>query len=334
MAIRPAPLVPGPRRPLVDGGDLPAGGVRRTTTIDTLRPIDPPGPAVLALSGRDVALDAAGTVVHAGTADFSAEVDTTGVVTSIAGDLPDHLLRPLVGASVRAGFGGLVARSIPNEMEHRTLAASLLEDLSGGYFVSGTVLLWAGENAIDDAGLELVSDMQGDVCAGWRRDGQQFTHLAENLEIASPSGAPAPDLAATAGSVGWHEVDSLAPHTHRRARRLDLVPTHDGLRLSAHFRDSVADGDSELVLHEYRVDAGVDPEGKVTAVTVAALVLPWAECPAAVASAQRVVGERLADLPTFMRRGLVGAETCTHLNTTLRALADAIALDEVRQALS
>lgn len=330
MATTPAPLVPGPRHPLTGDEPLPVGGARRTTTIDTHRPVDPPGPAELTLSGRDVRTGPDGAVTVEETAAFSATVDTEGVLTAITGDLASERLDPLVGASVRAGFGGLVARTLADEMKDRTLAASLLEDLSGGFFVSGTVLLWAGDDQIDPAALDLVTEMQGDVCAGWRRDSQQFTYMRENLKIASPGGPPAPDLAATAGPGGWHPIEALAPETHRRARRLDLAPTPDGWRLEAHFRDSVADATSERVLHEYRVTAGLGPDHRIQQVQVRPLVLPWAECPGAAVSAQRVVGEALGDLPAFMRRALVGPETCTHLNTTLRALADAIYLMEMR----
>jgi hypothetical protein len=278
------------------------------------------------MRGRDVVTDPAGTIAREDAAAFEAVVDTTGMVTSLAGDLPDADLRPLVGASLRAGFGGLVSRSLPAELGRRSLAASLLEDVSGGYFVSGTILLWVGDNAIDAPALEMVTQMQGDVCAGWRRGGQQFGHLVENLAIASPGGPPAPDLAAGGGPDGWHRAERLPPHTHRRSRRLDLVPAADGAVLDAHFRDSVADASSERVLHEYRVSARVGSSGVIESVDVAPLVLPWAECPTAAASGQRVVGERLVDLPAFMRRELLGVETCTHLNTTLRALADAAAL--------
>ena len=48
------------------------------------------------------------------------------------------------------------------------------------------------------------------------------------------------------------------------------------------------------------------------------------------ASGQRVVGVALTDLPRMVRADLVGTTTCTHLNSTLRALADAQALDALR----
>ena len=58
----------------------------------------------------------------------------------------------------------------------------------------------------------------------------------------------------------------------------------------------------------------------------APLVLPWQACPAAVASASRLVGVAAADLPGRVRTDLAGTSTCTHLNSTLRTLADVGAL--------
>jgi len=58
-------------------------------------------------------------------------------------------------------------------------------------------------------------------------------------------------------------------------------------------------------------------------------VLPWQECPAAAASAQRLVGIDLAEVVARVRADFVGPSTCTHLNSTLRALADLQALQRL-----
>ncbi len=80
------------------------------------------------------------------------------------------------------------------------------------------------------------------------------------------------------------------------------------------------------MLHEYAISAEVAADGRISRVEVDPRVLPWEACPGAVASGQRVVGVALADLPRMVRADLVGTTTCTHLNSTLRALADAGAL--------
>jgi hypothetical protein len=113
----------------------------------------------------------------------------------------------------------------------------------------------------------------------------------------------------------------------RRRRRLDVVaPEAPGgpYHINAHFRDSHADKDgTEWVLHEYAVAGTVDHGGeRVLELAAEARVLPWMECPQAVASASRVAGMALGELRTRVRHELVGRSTCTHLNDTLRSLDD------------
>jgi hypothetical protein len=89
-----------------------------------------------------------------------------------------------------------------------------------------------------------------------------------------------------------------------------------------HFRDAYASPEGEMVLHEYVVDAEVD-DGCIAWLTVDPRVLPWDACPGAAASAQRLVGVALDDIPVRVRGDLTGTTTCTHLNSSLRCLADA-----------
>jgi hypothetical protein len=80
----------------------------------------------------------------------------------------------------------------------------------------------------------------------------------------------------------------------------------------------------ETVLHEYTVHAELDcATGRFLSCTADAGVLPWPECPAAAASAARLVGAPADSLRSWVRETFVGITTCTHLNDTLRALEDA-----------
>ncbi len=79
-------------------------------------------------------------------------------------------------------------------------------------------------------------------------------------------------------------------------------------------------------MHEYVVRAVVDRRRRLARVEVEPRVLPWRECPGAVASAQRLVGVSVDEIPARVRRDLVGTTTCTHLNSTLRCLTDVGAL--------
>jgi hypothetical protein len=127
----------------------------------------------------------------------------------------------------------------------------------------------------------------------------------------------------------WHVMAPLSPHGMRRRRRMDVGRAEGGVHpVNAFFRDSHVDGDGhEAVVHEYGVAATVDAATRVVrSIVASANVLPWAECPASVGSASLLVGQPVGDLRPWGRANLRGTSTCTHLNDTLRGLADVGAL--------
>ena len=97
-----------------------------------------------------------------------------------------------------------------------------------------------------------------------------------------------------------------------------------------HFRDShLGADDPEDVLHEYVLAASVRAGDLVVlASSATARVLPWPECPAALDSAGRVVGQAVDDLRALVASDFTGTSTCTHLNDVLRSLAGVTALAE------
>lgn len=167
-----------------------------------------------------------------------------------------------------------------------------------------------------------------DLCSGWRAGGTMLHTMEETGVFPIPVGPPAPPLVAEDDPLGWHELPPMAPRSIRRCRRLDLVDG-DPYDLQVHFRDShmEADGVTEDVLHEYVVDATVEPGTLVVLSSEATVrVLPWPECPGAVASAGRVVGEPVAVLRPKVALRFTGTSTCTHLNDVLRSFAGVTAL--------
>ena len=172
---------------------------------------------------------------------------------------------------------------------------------------------------------------QGDICAGWAHDATMMVHVRGTGSLPVPLGPPAPILEREDDPMAWHAMADLGPHAVRRRRRLDLVapPAGEGAhRIDLHFRDShVDDQGSETIMHEYTVTGTVDlGAGRIGTVSARANVLPWLECPGALASAQRVDGMELSELRTRVRKEFVGRSTCTHLNDSLRSLADVTAL--------
>jgi hypothetical protein len=122
-------------------------------------------------------------------------------------------------------------------------------------------------------------------------------------------------------------MEPMAPKSVRRRRRLDLIDG-DPLRVDVHFRDSHLAADAaEDILHEYTLQATVDPDSLLVLSSKAqARTLPWPECPNALASATRIAGELVADLRAKVHADFRGTTTCTHLNDVLRSLAGITAL--------
>ena len=199
----------------------------------------------------------------------------------------------------------------------------------------------SGEGALDALGVgrqhaEAMTDRAG-LCAGWAEGGSFMVTIRERGETPTPMGPPAPVLEPADDTLSWHAMDRLPPHSVRRRRRLDLVspersgnapsvfPTEElSYRLDVHFRDSHSDEDGvETVLHEYAVVGELHAsQRRLESLSAEARVLPWRECPGAVASAERLVGSPVAGLRKHVRNDFTGVTTCTHLNDTLRGLAD------------
>ncbi|HEX5266353.1 MAG TPA: DUF2889 domain-containing protein, partial [Acidimicrobiales bacterium] len=154
--------------------------------------------------------------------------------------------------------------------------------------------------------------------------------LEENGSLPHSLGPPAPELTVPDDPLAWHERPALPARATRRTRRLDVVPAGPGepVRLDVHFRDSYADLEGiERSLHEYTLTADLDPgTGTVLAAAAVPRALPWTECPQAVGSVDRLVGLDVRELSGLVRRDFTGITTCTHLNDTMRSLADAWAV--------
>lgn len=245
-------------------------------------------------------------------------------------EVPD--LRPLLGATVGPGFRRRVDEVLPAERDRASLLHLLLDDLVGAVLVSGYALLHADAIPPQAGLVDAMVGHMGDGCAGWALDGGFIAALRGTGRTATPHGPPAPSLEPADDPQGWHAMAPLPPGATRRRRRLDVrAPGRTGLHpIDAHFRDSHGDGDgNETVVHEYAVVGTVDAaDHRIIDLRADALVLPWVECPGAVASAQQIAGTTFDDLRMRVRRELVGTSSCTHLNDTLRSLADLGALLE------
>jgi hypothetical protein len=343
QGAEPAALRPpqGPADAVAATPDLPVGAVRRTTSIAVTWPDGYGARIVGEVRGRDVRGHADGRPEVLAVAEATFEVDAaSGEVIRV--DTPEPSLQDLVGANIRRGFPRALANAWSRGASERAVLYSVLEDLNGAFFVAGYAPLREGRIVWPEGQGAALAAAQADVCAGWARGGV----LVEALRITGaspvPFGPAAPPIADGPGR--WHEMAPAVPTTVRRLRRLDLVddPEAGEIAVTAHFRDSYVGppstehpepdrvGGEESVLHEYLLDARFSATDLVVRdIAAQARVLPWDSCPAAVASAAQVVGVAAPDLSSRVRSDFVGPSTCTHLNSTIRSLADVAVLREL-----
>jgi hypothetical protein len=318
----------GPHNPLTSTPDRRAPSARRTTSIDVLWPDFATGQVEVVVRGQDLVTRADGVTEAADELDVTLLAElASGRVVDVQGG--DDLLRERVqDASLRSGFSRHLATVDPDGGRLRTLAYSALDDLPGAFLVAGYSMLREGLLDGDPEATKARAPRQGNICIGWRTDGPVFIALDEIGRNAVPYGPDAPPVE-QAEPKGWHPLLPITKGTVRRRRQLDVWPAPDaggsaggGLVLQSHFRDSYQGDEPEMVMHEYLVQGSVGADSAIAELHVDPLVLPWEACPGSVGSAAVLVGVPLAEVEERARTETAGPIGCTHLTSTLRALAD------------
>lgn len=313
-----------PRRP---------GSARRTTSIDMTRDEGSLDPVYLNGRARDLWTAADGSATEFGTAALSATIELVARVVRHVEVTPPHAaVSHLSGAPAMSGFRAAADKVAPELRRARDLRYTLLDDVPVATLISGHALSASG--ALGDhtkSGYLPVADQ----CAGFATGGLLMTSF-EAGDPAVVTGPEASDLDHGDDPDAWHRVPRLARFGMRRRRRIDVFEeTPERITIDAMFRDTYVRGDDvETIIHEYTLAATVDAAtGVVVDSHAAPRVLPWQECPGAVASAERIIGMTLPELHFRVRQELFGTSTCTHLNDLLRSVADAQALiDRVRSS--
>jgi hypothetical protein len=336
--MSPDGAVAGPHQPLADLPTLSPGSVRRTSNIDTTRPTGADPIRSIEARARDITVGAHGEAEVLGSVVLQARVDpTTYELQVITSEPADPRMDELVGASVGPGFRRRLAEVLASPADHNSLAHQLLDDLTGAQLVAGYDVVHR-DITTDDPDREphrvdpLLITSRFDFCAGWANDGSMVEAIHATGRIPVPMGPPAPPLGRVKRSAsavqldaGWHDMAPLSDGAMRRRRRLDVQSAEDGMHpFEAHFRDShVSDDGEETIVHEYLVHGLVDAGTRtIVAVDSEARVLPWRECPNALASSAQIVGWPLDELRRRVHRELTGVSSCTHRNDTLRSLSD------------
>lgn len=315
----------GPQDPATATPPRAPGSARRTSSVDVTRPEGPGGPIVVEGHARDAITLAADLPPVCTDVTLRATLDPFQEMVRVVADPPEPALATLVGRRAVSGFRAAAADAVPEHRRAASLLYLLLDDLPVVTLVSGYALQRAG--LIPEAPRS-VYEPSVDLCSGWAADATIMRTIDQRGTPPMTLGPPAPVLDRPDDPDGWHRIPAATPRTVRRRRRID-VGFGDELVVDAMFRDSHFDDDgNESAVHEYSLHAVVDPETLVVHdIRATPRVLPYVECPAAAASAARLVGFHLDDVRDRVRAELVGTSTCTHLNDLLRSLEDVRGLD-------
>jgi hypothetical protein len=211
----------------------------------------------------------------------------------------------------------------------------VLDDLSGAALVSAFAWSqwfpdWA-EKLRERLGAEQHSQLMAqrvNVCWGLQ-EGNSGMSDAVPRNVAD---ADAGDVRNPADPLGWHQLADSEGAGFRRVRRLDVTldTANNRLVIDSAFQDSATRPvGGPVAIHEYLLRATADATTlELLSIEPEARILPFSECPGAMANTQRLVGRRLDQVRNEVLAQLRGPAGCTHLNDALRALADTPALAE------
>lgn len=317
----------GPHDPLQVSPPRRRRSLRRTSSIDSTRPHGLDADVSIDARARDLVTDASGAATVSTERRLEATIDPDRNLRSARTDPPVEGFADLVGTPVASGWRARARAALPIDDRRHSLLNLIIDDLPGASLVSGVARQSASASEVASPTMREHILATAGICAGWVSDGSMMDAFREHDQLPTPTGPPAPVLEPDDDVVAWHAMAALPPHGTRRRRLLDLWEeraergTH---AFEAHFRDSHVDGAGrETVVHEYLVAGRIDePSHTFTDVVASAKVLPWVECPNALASAGRLTGTPIGDLRARVRNDFTGTSTCTHLNDTLRSLAD------------
>ncbi len=317
LTANPAP----PRRP---------GSVRRTTSIDVEWTDGPEGDRILHGRARDVLTPAAGETAVLDEAWMTAGVDPERTITALAASPTSEPLAGLVGQRGGGHLRVAMTRLIPELIASAAPLYLLLDDISGTSLIS-TWAWWVWHPEwLEQRRQELTGDQmdqyrtsRANVCWGFK-PGHSSMDVERPAEL--PGATEGGELRNPADPDGWHEFPALSGVSMRRARRIEVW--RDGgsglFHVESAFQDSAPRPDgTRAALHEYGLSATLDPDGlRLLTLTIEPRVLPFHECPGAMANAMKLVGTPLPEIRDAVLDQLRGPAGCTHLNDALRALGE------------
>lgn len=321
------PIFPLARNPIGPAPQRRPGSIRRTSTIDTSWPEGYGQPMVMAGHARDVWTPAdGGAPVTLAEDRYTILASPRREILSLAVSPDRPEAQRLVGIRAGGESRAALTQIMANERIKGSPLYLILDDFAGASLVAG----WVWSRWVDDWGAmaEKVGmtktagkggNMEG-VCSGFAPGSSALLRAGPSKDQSS---AVVPSLINSSDPDGWHIFGVQDGVGMRRARRIDVWQDGDGLMIDVGFQDSGTspDGGDRIAIHEYQVTARA-AGGLLADLKVDARILPFRECPGAVAHAQRMLGTPLAELRAKVLETLPGTLGCTHLNDVLRSMAE------------
>jgi hypothetical protein len=305
-----------------------AGSIRRTSSLDVTWPDG--GIDLRRFEGRsrDIIKAPDGSDHVRAAATMSADIDFDRQINAITADPVPQALQQLVGLRGGGHLRVALRELMPELIEQAHPLYLLLDDISGTSLVSN----WAWSQWGDDwlsrmrlsTGAVNMEEMLADkvnVCWGFQPG---FSSHDPDARIGNEIAADGKELRNAEDPEGWHAFPQSEGISFRRARRIDVWREVDAIRVEASFQDSAPRPQGgRAALHEYILHVSLDPASQaITRLEPEPRVLPFRECPGAIANAKKLVGTPMDDVREAVLDKLRGPAGCTHLNDALRAMAD------------
>lgn len=308
-----------------------ANSVRRTMSIDVSWPDGEAGGRLFVGRCRDYRTPpAGGTGTVLDEAEFQARLAEDKTITSIIATPAPDRIDSLVGVRGGNHLRLFIKETMPELIADGSPIYLPLDDISGTSLVSASAWsLWNGDsleamrNRFAPGELEKLMADRVNVCWGLADGNSGLTGRGEDSPV---GGAEAGDVRNPADPEGWHQLYEADGPGFRRARRIEVQRDDAAglIRIEAAFQDSnKRKNGTRGAIHEYNISATADlATGRLLTLVPEPRILPFGECPGAVANTQRLVGRTLSEIREAVLEQLRGTQGCTHLNDALRALAD------------
>lgn len=262
-------------------------------------------------------------------------IATDRSILSIEAVPPRADVAKLVGVRGGGYLREALNKALPDEQRRGSPLYLLIDDISGTSLIAGWAWSrWPDYDFRTEEDMRRMSEMRArmeGICIGFRPGSSALSDDRGSSRHHRTSAVP--PLAHPEDPDGWHNLTIHSDVSMRRARRIDVWLDGD-VQIDAGFQDSAsAPEGGRVAVHEYSLRLTADArDHTIRRVTARPHVLPYPECPSAIANVSRIEGKPLSELRTLVLEELPRIHGCTHLNDAMRALAEVPTLiDELRQ---